>query len=47
VPIWVVASSRQAQDYAQLLTGLKVLDHAPAAGDLDGLAAEVEAADSF
>jgi hypothetical protein len=36
----------QAQEYADLLRGLKVVTSVPVAGDLDALAAEVEAADS-
>ncbi len=46
VPIWVVARPDQAIRHSQLLAGLKVLSHSPVAGELDGLAAEVEAADS-
>ena len=46
VPIWVVARPDQATAHSHLLAGLKVLSHPPAVGDLDGLAAEVEAADS-
>lgn len=47
VPIRVVVRPEQLIKYADVLKGLKVLDHVPVAGDLDGLAAEVEAADSF
>ena len=46
VPIWVVVTPEQATQYTSLLAGLKVLTHDPVAGDLDGLAAEVEAADN-
>ena len=46
VPIWVVARPDQAIRHSQLLAGLKILSHSPVAGELDGLAAEVEAADS-
>jgi hypothetical protein len=45
LPIWVVVSPAQAIEYADLLKGIHVLDHAPVAGDLDAFAAEVEAAD--
>lgn len=45
LPIWVVVPSAQAIEYADLLKGIRVLDHAPVAGDLDAFAAEVEAAD--
>lgn len=45
VSIWVVARIDQAADHADLLSGLKVLTHHPAVGELDGLAAEVEASD--
>lgn len=47
LPIRVVVTRRQALDYADLLKGLKVVHHRPVAGDLDALAAEVEAADSL
>lgn len=46
LPIAVVVSDpSQAITYAELLTGFRVWDHSPAAGDLDALAAEVEAED--
>ncbi|HEX9864384.1 MAG TPA: hypothetical protein VGC03_05400 [Acidimicrobiia bacterium] len=45
VPIRVTVKPGQAAKYPELLTGLKVLSHVPVAGDLDGLVAEVEAAD--
>ncbi|MGH8928192.1 MAG: hypothetical protein ACRDWH_07560 [Acidimicrobiia bacterium] len=44
-PICVAVRPGQATKYADLLGGLKVWDHAPVAGDLDAVAAEVEAAD--
>lgn len=47
LPIRVVVQPDQAAKYADLLKGLKVLDHVPVAGDLDGLAAEVEASDEY
>jgi hypothetical protein len=46
VPIRVVVRPGQAQEYADLLRGLKVVTSVAVAGDLDALAAEVEAADS-
>ncbi len=46
VPIGVVVKPGQADRYATLLAGVKVWDHIPAAGDLDGLAARVDAADA-
>ena len=46
LPIGVVVSDRdQAAKYADILEGFRVWDHTPAAGDLDALAAEVEAED--
>jgi hypothetical protein len=45
LPIRVVVTPEQASTYSHLLEGLKVLDHPPVAGDLDALAAEVDAAD--
>ena len=45
VPIRVVASAEQAAQYAQDLRGVEVLTHAFTVADLDGFAAEVEAAD--
>jgi len=47
LPIRVAVRPGQAEKYAELLQGLKVLAHTPVAGDLDALAAEVEAADMF
>jgi len=45
LPIRVVVRPGQEIQYRELLRGLKVWSHEPVAGDLDGLAAEVEAAD--
>jgi hypothetical protein len=47
VPIGVSVRPGQMAQYADLLKGVRVWDHAPAAGDLDALAAEVEAADDL
>jgi hypothetical protein len=44
MPIRVVVRPEQAQTHAKLLAGLRVWTHVPVAGDLDALAAEVEAA---
>ena len=46
VPIRVVVKPEQVEQYPEELKGLKVLTHTPVAGDLDALAAEVEASDS-
>lgn len=45
LPIRVVVKPGQEAEHTELLAGLKVLTHEPTIGDLDGLAAEVEAAD--
>ena len=45
VPIRAVVSEEQAVRYRDLLTGVQVWDHDPTIGELDGFAAEVEAAD--
>ena len=45
VPIRVVASAEQAERYAEELRGIEVLTHPSTVADLDGFAAEVEAAD--
>jgi hypothetical protein len=45
IPIRIVVTPEQAAKYAALLGGLRVWTHRPAVGDLDGLAAEVEAVD--
>jgi hypothetical protein len=47
MPIRVAVRPGQEQEYAQLVEGLRVWTHTPVAGDLDALAAEVEAADRF
>lgn len=47
VPIRVVATPEQATRYASVLRGVQVWLHEPGTGDLDGFAAEVEAADRF
>jgi hypothetical protein len=47
VPIRVRVSREQAISYASLLAGIQVWTHDPGIGDLDGFAAEVEAADKF
>lgn len=43
VPIRVKVSPEQAKEYADLLQGIHTWTENPAAGDLDGFAAEVEA----
>lgn len=45
LPIRVVVRPGQPEQYADLVHGLKVWTHIPVAGDLDAIAAEVEAAD--
>jgi hypothetical protein len=45
LPVRVAVRPGQESKYAELLRGLKVWTHAPVAGDLDAMAAEVEAAD--
>jgi hypothetical protein len=45
IPIRVVVSPEQAQRYAEELRGIEVLTHDSTVVDLDGFAAEVEAAD--
>lgn len=47
MPIRVAVRPGQEQTFAPLLKGLKVWTHTPVAGDLDALAAEVEAAEQF
>ena len=44
-PIRVVATADQATRYPEVLAGVEVWTHPPTAADLDGFAAEVEAAD--
>lgn len=46
LPIRVVVSPEQAARYAADLVSVQVWTHPPTAGDLDGFAAEVEAADT-
>lgn len=45
VPILVIVRQDQLSSHRDLLSGLKVLTHRPSVGELDGLAAEVEASD--
>jgi hypothetical protein len=45
VPIRVVTSSEQATRHARELRGIEVITHSSTVADLDGFAAEVEAAD--
>jgi hypothetical protein len=45
IPIRVVATAEQAERYAELLALVEVWTHLPTVADLDGFAAEVEAAD--
>jgi hypothetical protein len=45
-PIRVVVQPGQDEQYAELLAGCQVWTHEPTAGELDGFAAQVEAADS-
>ena len=47
VPIGVAVRPEQMTQYADLLKGVRVWNHIPAAGDLDAIAAEVEAADDL
>jgi hypothetical protein len=45
VPIRVIVSAEQAERYADELVGIEVVTHPSTVADLDGFAAEVEAAD--
>lgn len=45
VPIRVKVTAEQAREYSELLKGIQTWTENPAAGDLDGFAAEVEAAE--
>jgi hypothetical protein len=45
LPIRVVTTPEQAERYRDLLTDIEVWTHPPTAADLDGFAAQVEAAD--
>jgi hypothetical protein len=47
LPIRVVVRGDQAERYAELLQDVEVWSHYPDVADLDGFAAEVEAADYF
>lgn len=47
MPIRVVVKPGQAERYAELLDRVEVWTHDPTVADLDGFAAEVEAADRF
>jgi len=44
-PIRVMCTKEQAEHYASWLTDVEIWDHEPTTADLDGFAAEVEAAD--
>jgi hypothetical protein len=46
-PIRVFVTPEQAERHAQLLTRFEIWAHEPTVADLDGFAAEVEAADRF
>lgn len=46
-PIRAVVSPEQAERFAHLLADVEIWTHEPTAADLDGFAAEVEAADRF
>ena len=47
LPIRVVVRPDQQQRYADLLADVQVWDHSPTVADLDGFAAQVEAADRY
>jgi hypothetical protein len=47
MPIRVAVRPGQEREFASLPQGLRVWTHTPVAGDLDAIAAEVEAADEF
>ena len=47
VPIHVVVRPGQRERYAEMLGAFQVWEHDPSVADLDGLAAEIEAADRF
>jgi hypothetical protein len=47
VPIRAVVREGQRAAYADALEGIEVWEHEPTAADLDGFAAEVDAADRF
>ena len=45
IPVRVVVTADQREKYAELLEGFQIWDREPTVADLDGFAAEVEAAD--
>lgn len=47
VPIRVMVRPGQEEEYADLLRGVRVWTHTPVAGDLDAIAAEIDAADQL
>jgi hypothetical protein len=47
MPIRVLVSEGDAEKYADLLAGVQVWTHEPTVADLDGFAAQVEAADGL
>ena len=47
IPIRVVATDDQALRYRDLMAGVQIWTHTPNVADLDGFAAEVEAADRY
>jgi hypothetical protein len=47
LPIRVLCTREQAEQYSSWLTDVEIWDHEPTTADLDGFAAEVEAADRF
>ena len=47
LPIRVIVRPEQAERYAELLQQVQTWNHEPNVADLDGFAAEVEAADRF
>jgi hypothetical protein len=47
LPIRVLVTPEQAEDYRDLLRGVEIWTHEPTVADLDGFAAQVEAADRF
>lgn len=47
IPLRVVVTEEQAEQYADLLRPVRVWTHTPTAGELDGFAARVEAADQL
>lgn len=47
LPVRVVVRREQQERYADLLSAVQVWDHSPTVADLDGFAAQVEAADRY